>query len=1609
MNAREQQKKEGLVDTAIKLSSTYKKKNAKVFSKFIKDFYNLSPLDVVGSYSPEELYSAALSVFELAQSRKVGEEKLRVFNPILKEGHRDSPQAVIALVNDDMPFLVDSITAELSHQNLIIENLFHPILNVLRSKDGKINKFSEDKEEGGIAESYIYIQLEQFLPPENCRKLEKDLNRVLGDVRHATTDWPKVLSKMDVVEQSLADLSKKFDVDITEEAREFLGYIRSNNFTFLGYRQYSFTHDHGHIDSKIVKDTSLGILRDNTNLVFGSGHNSSELKALSKHKSPVMVSKLIDQYATVHRRVPLDAISIKIFDKDGCLSGQHLFVGLFTSSTYSCRTSEVPLVRKKVQNTLKRANFSNSSHDSKALEHVLEKYPRDELFLVSEEGLLETSMGILALQSRPRVALFMREDALGRYMSCLVYVPRERYDTKFREQVEHILEAKLKGCCTNFYTTLDDSPLARVLFTILIEPGKKPSYNAKKIEETLIEVGRVWPERLARNLIEEYGRIRSASFVQRYERAFSRSYQDNVQPHSALHDINRIEKILLNNHEIEIDLYKKIDAPEHELRLKVYHKNSPVPLSNILPVLENMGLRSISEMPYEVKPSGSHETVWIHDFVLHLGRFEDIDIDACKTCFEEAFLKIWGEQAEDDGLNELVLLAQLNWRQVALLRAYNNYLRQIRYSFSRRYIEQVLAQHPIIVGKLLKLFKLMHDPKVERTDARINKIYDGIDKKLQAVEQLDHDQILRSYRDLIMNTLRTNYFQKDKSGEYKAYLSLKLDSKNIEDIPLPRPHVEIYIDSKRVEGVHLRGGKIARGGIRWSDRHDDFRTEVLGLMKAQMVKNAVIVPVGSKGGFIVKSPPPKDLGREAFMEEGIACYKIFIQALLELTDNKIKGNIVRPEGIVCHDEEDPYLVVAADKGTATFSDIANGISLNAGFWLGDAFASGGSAGYDHKVMGITARGAWESVKRHFRESGKNIQKEEFTVIGVGDMGGDVFGNGVLLSKHIKLIGAFNHLHIFCDPNPDVIESYKERKRLFKARGGWDQYNKEKLSKGARIYDRSAKSLKLTSQIKKAFNIEKDSMTPIELMHAMLKVETELLWFGGIGTYIKGSNENHTDADDKNNDKIRVDAKEVRASVIGEGANLGMTQAGRIEYAGRGGRLNTDFIDNSAGVDCSDHEVNIKILLNEFMASGKMSLTQRNKLLEEMTSNVGNLVLRDNYQQTQGLTMALDRGTELMPRYGELIRDFEKEGVLSRKLEGLPDEEAIHRLVQNHGSLTRPELSTLLSYAKMTLYEDILESTLPDEEGVHKCLIEYFPEALHKYSKDITEHQLHREIIATYIANTVVNRMGPVFVKTRVEKTERSPLDVVRAFIIVVEAFGVRELWREIEVLDNKVPADIQIKAMNEVFKLIRRAATWILLHGMKDERSLAEEVALYKPGVEALKKNVMSMVPSRVQNRIVSYTNKLIEQGMPKKLAGQISVLAVMASACDIINIGYDCGSDVNHIASTYFDVGEKLQLHWLRHKAQSFIPADHWEQLVVEGLVDDFFVYQAAIVAGIVNAMGCPTGNESLADQWIKGNQTKELEKLAELIANMRRAPKLDLSMLMLAEQSLRDIAEDF
>jgi len=1590
----EEQKNEAVEAVAALATRRLGDGRAAAVARFVRRFYSHVPPEDILDRAPEDLYGAALSLWRFAETRPPGRARLRVIDPRVEEEGWRSPRTIVEIVNDDMPFLVDSVTAALAGEGFAVNLVIHPILRVERDAEGRLAALRDDAagngDGAGLRESFMHVEISAESGGARLDALTAALERVLGEVRAAVTGWAAMRARIQRVIADLAEEPPPLAEAERKEAADFLAWLDDANFTFLGFREYRFGAGEGSLD--IVPGSGLGILGDDSYPVFDGLRNFATLppdvRQFLREPRLLLITKS-NRRARVHRPVHMDAICIKSFDGEGRAIGERLVVGLFTSLAYSRSPRAIPLLRRKVERTLERAGFDPASHDGKALLHILDTYPRDELFQIGEDELLETAMGILHLQERQRIALFVRRDPFERFVSCLVYVPRERYDTALRQRFAAILERAFSGTIETFNAQLDESVLGRVHFIVRTTPGRFGAIDAAAIERDLAEAGRSWADRIGEALGRAKGEAAGSALLRRYADAFPTAYRERFGGAAGVADIERLEE-LQHGAPIAVTLYRAPDGDDRELGFKIYRLATPVPLSEVLPVLEHLGLKVITETPYAIAPAGS-AAAWMQDFSLIMPSGE-VDVARDRARFEEAFLRLWSGSMESDGLNRLVLMAGLDWRQVVVLRLYVKVLRQAGSAYSQAYMEDALSAYPAIARNLVALFERRFDPKREKgRDADQAKVVAAIERDLDAVQSLDEDRILRSFLLLVRKCLRTNYFQRDAAGEPKPYLSVKLLSREIELLPLPRPLYEIYVLSPRVEGVHLRGSKVARGGIRWSDRKEDFRTEILGLMKAQMVKNAVIVPTGSKGGFVVKRPPAS---REAFQAEGVECYKTLLRGLLDVTDNFQGARIVPPRDVVRHDADDPYLVVAADKGTATFSDIANGVSAEYGFWLGDAFASGGSVGYDHKVMGITARGAWEAVKRHFREVGSDIQTSDFTAVGVGDMSGDVFGNGMLRSAHTKLIAAFDHRHVFLDPDPDPATSFAERRRLFALpRSSWADYNAKLISKGGGVFERSRKSIALSPEIAARLGLTAEKLTPAELVQAILKAPVDLLWFGGIGTYLKAAAERHAEVGDRANDALRIDAEEIRAAVVGEGANLAVTQRGRVAYALKGGRINTDAIDNSAGVDTSDHEVNIKILLDAVVDAGELTVAQRHALLQEMTDAVAELVLADNYLQTLALSLAEAQGTARLDEQLRTIRALERSGELSRAVEFLPDDDTLVARAASGRGLTRPELAVLMAYVKNTLVDALGDSDLPDDPQLLPCLLGYFPPLLvERFPRAIAAHRLRREIVATVVANDLVNRGGITFLQEMRERTGRSAGDVARAYAIVKEIFAFGPLWAAVDALDNKVAASVQAEMLLTGGRLMERATAWFLRGRSLDIRA---QIDAFRPRIAELAEHIVETLPDAERNELTRRVDALVARGVPREVAFAAARLDFLTSSVDVVRLAQGSKLGIVELARRFYAIGHRFRLDTLRLIARGLKAETSWQKLAVSALIEDFYAQQAELTQQSIAA-------SAELDRWLE-SRAAALAQIDALLRDIESSPAPDLAMLTVASRALR------
>ncbi len=1549
----------------------------------VSRFWRFAPDEELIGFTAEEMLDAARAHRDLAQQRVPGELKLRIHEPDADQHH-----TVIEIVTDDMPFLVDSVTALLNSHHLDVHLLVHPLVVVRREPLGRLTEVSADVEPddaiaGDLVESWMRIEIDPVRDAGEREKLRRELQRVLTDVREAVEDWPKMRQRALALADELASARTSDnrppvpEKDITDSV-ELLRWLAHDHFTFLGYREYRLVDTDGADGGQALEavlGTGLGILRSDSPEARSLSSMTPEAHEKVLEKRLLIITKA-NSRATVHRSAYLDYIGFKIFNDAGEVVGERRFLGLFSTAAYRTSVRELPVVRRKVAEVLDRSGLSQRSHSGKDLLQILETYPRDELFQIKTDDLYHAVIGVLRMAGRRQLRVFLRRDAYGRFISCLIYLPRDRFTTQNRLRMQDILLRELNGVGVDYTTRVTESMLARVHFIVRTDPTNPPGeIDADLLAEELADATRLWDDDYRLVLERKLGDEQAKHLFSRYADAFPEGYKDGHTPYEAMKDLAKLE-LLEEPGQLEMHLFRKQIAPRPgrpgadvdetmDVRFKVYRYGEPMMLSAVLPVLHSLGVRVVDEHPYEVDRVDGR--VFLYDFGLRLPEAHQ-ELAEVRPHVENAFAAAWRGEAEVDGFNELVLRAGLTWRQVVVLRAYAKYLRQAGTVFSQDYMEQTFIAYPKIAALLVELFEARFAPGATTLDERRQRsgeLVTAIAEALDDVSSLDQDRILRSYLTLIQATLRTSFYQRPVGGRPKPYVAFKLDPQAIPDLPAPRPKFEIFVYSPRFEGVHLRFGPVARGGLRWSDRREDFRTEVLGLVKAQMVKNTVIVPVGAKGGFVLKQKPGD-------RDEAVICYKEFISALLDVTDNIVSGEIVPPEDVVRHDADDPYLVVAADKGTATFSDIANEISTAHQFWLGDAFASGGSAGYDHKKMGITARGAWESVKRHFREMGHDTQTSDFTVVGVGDMSGDVFGNGMLLSEHIRLVAAFDHRHIFLDPDPDAATSYAERKRLFDLpRSSWEDYNRELISAGGGVYPRTAKSIPVSAQVRAVLGLDDDvtQLSPQELMKAILTAPVDLFWNGGIGTYVKASSQTNAEVGDKSNDAIRVNGKDLRCRVVGEGGNLGCTQLGRIEYALTGGRIYTDFIDNAAGVDTSDHEVNIKILLNTAVADGELTMDERDGLLAEMTDEVAELVLRDNYDQARAINNAQAQAASLLPVHRRMINELERSGQLDRALEALPPDEEL--AVRTESGLTAPEFAVLLAYVKIVLEREIVADGLADEEWTTDVLVNYFPTPLReRFTDRMGRHRLRRDIVTTVLVNEAINRGGISSVFRVVEETAASAADVIRAYVVVREVFGLRDLWDAVEALDNKVSPELQTSVYLDTRRLLDRAVRWLVTN-RRSPIDVPAEIARLRDGVARLLPGLENLFYGSERDAIAAHIDSLTSRGLPRDLAEQATRLMYSFGLLDVVETARSTGRDVGEVASIYFVLSDRFRVDALLSKISLLPREDRWQTLARMALRYDLYAALAALTAEVLGSTPDNLPPHERVLQWEQANAT--------------------------------------
>ncbi|MGN8141426.1 NAD-glutamate dehydrogenase [Pseudomonas sp. 22105] len=1576
---------------------------------FAEQFFGIISLDELTQRRLSDLAGCTLSAWRLLERFDHAQPQVRVYNPDYERHGWQSTHTAVEVLHHDLPFLVDSVRTELNRRGYSIHTLQTTVLSVRRGSKGELLEIlpKGTTGEGVLHESLMYLEIDRCANAAELNVLSKELEQVLGEVRVAVSDFEPMKAKVQEILTKLDNSAFAVDADEKNEIKSFLEWLVGNHFTFLGYEEFTVVDqaDGGHIEYD--QNSFLGLTKMlRTGLTNEDRH--IEDYAVNYLREPTLLSFAKAAHPSrVHRPAYPDYVSIREIDADGKVIKEHRFMGLYTSSVYGESVRVIPFIRRKVEEIERRSGFQAKAHLGKELAQVLEVLPRDDLFQTPVDELFSTVMSIVQIQERNKIRVFLRKDPYGRFCYCLAYVPRDIYSTEVRQKIQQVLMERLKASDCEFWTFFSESVLARVQLILRVDPKNRIDIDPLQLENEVIQACRSWQDDYAALTVETFGEANGTNVLADFPKGFPAGYRERFAAHSAVVDMQHLLN-LSEKKPLAMSFYQPLASGPRELHCKLYHADTPLALSDVLPILENLGLRVLGEFPYRLRHTNGRE-FWIHDFAFTAAEGLDLDIQQLNDTLQDAFVHIVRGDAENDAFNRLVLTAGLPWRDVALLRAYARYLKQIRLGFDLGYIASTLNNHTDIARELTRLFKtrfyLARKLGSEDLDDKQQRLEQAILTALDDVQVLNEDRILRRYLDLIKATLRTNFYQTDANGQNKSYFSFKFNPHLIPELPKPVPKFEIFVYSPRVEGVHLRFGNVARGGLRWSDREEDFRTEVLGLVKAQQVKNSVIVPVGAKGGFLPRRLP---LGgsRDEIAAEGIACYRIFISGLLDITDNLKDGKLVPPANVVRHDDDDPYLVVAADKGTATFSDIANGIAIDYGFWLGDAFASGGSAGYDHKKMGITAKGAWVGVQRHFRERGINVQEDSITVVGVGDMAGDVFGNGLLMSDKLQLVAAFNHMHIFIDPNPDPATSFAERQRMFDLpRSAWSDYDTSIMSEGGGIFSRSAKSIAISPQMKERFDIQADKLTPTELLNALLKAPVDLLWNGGIGTYVKASTESHADVGDKANDALRVNGNELRCKVVGEGGNLGMTQLGRVEFGLNGGGSNTDFIDNAGGVDCSDHEVNIKILLNEVVQAGDMTDKQRNQLLASMTDEVGGLVLGNNYKQTQALSLAARRAYARIAEYKRLMSDLEGRGKLDRAIEFLPTEEQLaERVAEGHG-LTRPELSVLISYSKIDLKEQLLGSLVPDDDYLTRDMETAFPPTLvSKFSEAMRRHRLKREIVSTQIANDLVNHMGITFVQRLKESTGMTPANVAGAYVIVRDIFHLPHWFRQIEALDYQVSADVQLELMDELMRLGRRATRWFL-RARRNEQNAARDVAHFGPHLKELGLKLDELLSGEIRENWQARYQAYVAAGVPELLARMVAGTTHLYTLLPIIEAADVTGQDPAEVAKAYFAVGSALDITWYISQISALPVENNWQALAREAFRDDVDWQQRAITIAVLQAGGGNLDVEERLALWMAQHDAM-IQRWRAMLVEIRAASGTDYAMYAVANRELNDVA---
>lgn len=1593
---------------AIKAKCSAKEANSLI--PFSDLFFEHYPIEELANQDINDVIGLLKDSYQFISLYKQKRAKVRAFNPVIDDHGWGCKNTVITVHYNNVPFMIDSVRMALTNRGLLVKKINPLILSTHRDNEGELlscDSVDSEQTSDTQPELFIYIEIDRHSKTQDLQAIAASIRKIINDVNVVNGDYASTVNELQILRDTISYSKSHHTREEIYEANQFIAWLMVNNFTFLGYAFYRFAGMQS-VESQATGQLavaelqkSYGLLNkeDEINNYFPINHDKlrdPDGPLLTFSKSPIR--------STIHRQAYPDHIAIQAYDSDGNFIGVHHVVGLYTSQVYRATVVNIPFIRQKVESIYKEAGLSDSSYNGKVLRQVLETFPRDELFQSSHEELKKTLLGVMSLNERHIVRLFTRESEDKRFVTAMVYIPRDQFSSQLREDIIAYLGDAVGSASEEFYTYYSESILSRTYIIFRLDESKEKLWEERELEKQVQYLSKSWNDSLIKCIQSNYSEDVSKHMVAKYANSFSTSYQENFSVDHAVDDIAKIETINEDN-PIALCFSQPDPSSNKVVHFKVFNYGDTLPLSDVIPVLERMNLKVIGEHPYKIKQANN--TVWMHDFLLHTRLPDDADISDIRRPFEEAFTNIWSRHVDNDFFNGLVVAAQISWRDVSMLRTYAAYMKQIAFPFSKRAVTRSLMTYPHLAQQLVALFYQRFDPSVEShtRSQRCREISQHLEDALESVDNLNDDRILRQYMALINATIRTNYFQRQQ-GKHKQYISLKLDPQHIPNVPEPKPAYEIFVYSNRIEGVHLRGGKVARGGLRWSDRLEDFRTEVLGLVKAQNVKNAVIVPNGAKGGFVAKKART-DKGRDAFLAEGIDAYKTFIRGLLDVTDNLDKGKVIAPENVVRWDDDDPYLVVAADKGTATFSDIANEIAIEYGHWLGDAFASGGSAGYDHKAMGITAKGAWVSVQRHFKEKGIDVQKQDITVIGIGDMGGDVFGNGMLMSKHICLTAAFNHLHIFIDPTPDAATSYEERERLFTTPGSnWADYNQKLISRGGGVFSRDAKSIAITPEMKTCFDLHSDRLTPTELIHQLLKAPVDLIWNGGIGTYVKSKQESHLDIGDKASDALRVNGSQLRCKVFGEGGNLGMSQRGRIEYCLQGGACNTDFIDNAAGVDCSDHEVNIKILLSDVVANGGLTKAQRNRLLSSMTNNVSDMVLTNNYYQTQSISLAQEGALFRLEEYRRLINALEESGRLNRELESIPsDQELLDRRADNL-SLTRPELAVLNCYVKVELKELLATEEIADNPYLASWVEKAFPEKLlKKYKHGIHNHILRKEIIATQLANDMVDSMGITFFNRMMESTGETASAIATAYVAARDVFQFDVFQEKVKALDYHVPAEDQMRLLSSMMRRVRRGTRWFLCNRHHQD-TLQKTVEIFKGSVA----QVISETP-----KVLSEDEKLAWQTRYDKFSGlgldseSSSVMAMSShlfSGLGIAEAVLQSKHAIPDVVNMHHLLGDKLGFYWFARAVTDVKVESYWQSMARESFINDIDKVLRIMTVELLRLGGKRFQHEETLQLWMQDHPVL-LTRWRDIAHELQTNPHTDFAMFSVAMRELTELAD--